>query len=116
MSEATAKIWRVGNEEHTMQIGYRGTYQDCEKACKTRKPKVNTQVSASGTAAQQLDTQTYDFFYKVCKDNRCPTVAGEECIVDCKCMDDFGEAASIMQSLRMAGQDLICSKGVAKPL
>lgn len=95
----------------------RDIFKDCEKACKTRKPKADTRVGTSGHTGQyQTNTQGYDFFYKTCVNNSCPLGAGEEIVKDCQCIDEFAEATTVMQSLRMAGRDIICSSGVAKPL
>jgi hypothetical protein len=88
-----------------------------EKACKTRKPKADTQAGISGQAGQyQTSTLSYDFFYKTCVNNSCPLGPGEELLNDCQCIGEFGEAAAVMQTLRTAGRDIICSSGVAKPL
>ncbi len=40
----------------------------------------------------------------------------EEMLKDCQCVNEFAEAALVMQSLRMGGQDLVCSSGAGRPL
>ena len=96
-------------------------YGDCEMACKTEKPHVNTQAAETQNASQ-VDTTTagFDFFYKTCVlsggNYTCPTGPGETIVTNCQCLNEFGEAASLMQTIRMAGQDLICSDGTASPL
>ena len=96
----------------------RDTAADCELACKTEKANTDTQAAISGNASQYQsnNTQSMSFFYKTCVNGACPVGAGETIVEDCQCLDDFGEAAGIMQSMRTAGQDMICSDGTAKPL
>jgi hypothetical protein len=91
---------------------------DCEMACKTRKAKIDTQANLLGTSSQyQADTQSYDIIYHTC-DNKgvCPAETGEEIVKGCQCLNEFNEAASVMQMLRLGSQDAICSDGVPKPL
>lgn len=90
----------------------------CEQACKTRVPKKDTQVTVSGDVTSNRNPATsYDFFYRVCdRNNICPAGAGEEIVMDCQCINDFNEAATIIQTLRTAGKDTICTTGVKKPL
>ncbi|BDV41516.1 hypothetical protein GURASL_04390 [Geotalea uraniireducens] len=90
----------------------------CEQACKTRKPKNDTQVTVSGDVTEMRNPATsYDFFYRVCdRNNVCPAGPGEEIVKDCQCINDFNEAATIIQTLRTAGKDTICTSGAKKPL
>jgi len=90
----------------------------CEQACKTRIPKNDTQVTVSGDVTTMRNPATsYDFFYRVCdQDNHCPAGQGEEIVKDCQCINEFAEAATIIQTLRVAGKDTICSTGNKKPL
>jgi hypothetical protein len=46
----------------------------------------------------------------------CPAGDGEEIITDCQCVNEFAEAAAIMQTLRLGAQDMICSDGTKKLL
>ena len=95
----------------------RANYGDCEQACKTEKPITNTQAAETQNASQ-VDTTTagYDFFYRPCVNGACPLGQGESIVTNCQCLNEFGEAASLMQTMRLAGQDLICSDGTAEPL
>jgi hypothetical protein len=90
----------------------------CEHACKTRVPKNDTQVTVSGDVTSNRNPATsYDFFYRVCdRNNVCPAGTGEEIVMDCQCINDFNEAATIIQTLRTAGKDTICTTGTKKPL
>ena len=96
----------------------RDTYGDCELACKTEKANTNTQAAISGNASQfqSNNTQSMSFYYRTCVNGSCPAGPGETIVEDCQCINDFGEAAGLMQTLRAAGGDLICSDGVSTPL
>jgi hypothetical protein len=41
----------------------------------------------------------------------CPAGAGEEVLISCQCINEFAEAATIMETMNQAGKDLICSDG-----
>ncbi len=90
----------------------------CEQACKTRVPKIDTQVTVSGdVSANRNPATSYDIFYRVCDlNNVCPAGAGEEIVMDCQCINEFNEAATMIQTLRTAGKDTICTTGDKKPL
>jgi hypothetical protein len=85
----------------------------CTKTCKTRKEKPLIDLTLDGTVGSQHNKNTgYDYFYYECpEDNRCPVGDGEEMIKACQCINEFAEAAAILQTLRLAGQDIICSNG-----
>lgn len=92
-----------------------GSFGECEPACKTRRLREDTQATLSGTSIQyQTDTRSYDILYHTCVDGACPTETGEEILVNCQCLNEFAEAATVIQMLRTAGQDVICSDGVPK--
>lgn len=92
----------------------RGSVPACEALCKTRAPKVNTAAAVSGVmGTQQNDPAGWDTFYHACEvDNVCPVGAGEEIVTACGCLDDFPEAAVMMQSVRLAGADMVCTSAV----
>lgn len=112
----TAAGWSATNGSITLPG--RDPSAACELACKTRIPKSDTQVTVSGdVTAMRNPAISYDFFYRVCdQNNHCPTGAGEEIVKDCQCLNDFAEAATIIQTLRVAGKDTICTTGNKKPL
>ena len=90
-------------------------HDECEKACKTRRPVQDSQVVLAGHSDQfKTSTDSYDIIYHTCIDDQCPIEAGEEILKECQCLNEFAEAATIMQMLRLAGQDVICSDGVPK--
>lgn len=86
---------------------------DCEFACKTRKVIQDTQAALTGVSTDYQNTTTrYDTFYHVCgADNTCPAGPGEEVVKDCRCLNEFAEAASTMMVLDEAGRDLKCADG-----
>lgn len=89
----------------------------CVSACKTRKLVTEIAVNNLGnTAKNRNDTTKYDYFYHECNGNACPLGEGEELVKSCQCMDEFAEAASVMQLLRLSGKDMICTSGVAQPV
>jgi len=87
-----------------------GTYENCEKACKVRKPLPDTQAGVSGTTSDyRTTTASYVDEYRPCNNNVCPVAAGETILKNCACLNDFAEATSTMQVLSDAGKDMICS-------
>lgn len=91
---------------------------ECEMACQTRKPKIDSQTTLLGPSSKaQIDTRTFDYFYRVCATGGvCPAAPGEEILKECQCLNEFNEAASIMQMLRLGNQDAVCSDGVPAPI
>jgi len=89
----------------------RGSVPACEPICKTRAPKANSEVAIDGVVgAKQNDPAGWDIFYHGCTaDNQCPVGAGEEIVSACGCLDDFPEAVTMMQTVRLAGADLVCT-------
>ncbi|TYC83781.1 hypothetical protein [Novosphingobium sp. BW1] len=83
----------------------------CEAICKTRAPRVNTDAAPDGVVgAKQNDPAGYDTFYHVCGSaNACPAGPGEEIVSACGCLDDFPEAVVMMQTVRLAGADMVCT-------
>lgn len=107
--------WTVANG--SINLPQRDPAVECEPACKTRISKIDTQVTTSGNVTDmRIDSQSFDVFYKTCKDNICPVESGEEIMKDCQCLNDFAEAATIVQTLRLAGKDNICSSGQKQPM
>ena len=86
---------------------------DCEFVCKTRKPVQDSQVSLTGVSSDYQNSPTrYDTFYHVCtSDNTCPAGPGEVIAEDCRCLNEFAEAASAMSVLNEASRDLVCTGG-----
>lgn len=85
----------------------------CEPICKTRAPKANSDVATDGVVGVKQNSPTgWDVFYHSCSaDNVCPLGEREELVSACGCLDDFPEAAVMMQTLRLAGSDLACTAG-----
>lgn len=83
----------------------------CEPVCKTRAPKANDAIGQTAPVASlQTNPSGYDSFYHSCDaTGQCPMGPGEELVTACGCLDDFPEAVTMMQSLRLAGADLSCN-------
>lgn len=93
----------------------------CEAICKTRAPVANTAAAPAGvTGSQQNDPTGWNVYYHTCSggvgstDTICPTGPGEEIVSACGCLDEFPEAAVMMQSVRLAGSDLTCNAGAVQ--
>jgi len=86
----------------------------CTNACKTRKKITNTNVGTTGIESDlRVDNQTYEYFYYECDaSNICPMGVGEDLVSACACLSEFGEAASMLNTLRYAGKDTICTSGI----
>ncbi len=86
-------------------------FGDCEQACKLRLPVADDRVALTGVVSPNRNQSSrYEYRYAVCDANNvCPQNPGEEILKPCQCLNEFGEAATIMQLMRQAGQDLICS-------
>ncbi|WP_285019066.1 hypothetical protein [Novosphingobium sp. fls2-241-R2A-195] len=92
----------------------RGSVSACEPICKTRKAQANTAVALNGvTGSKQTDPTGWDYYYRTCQDsNVCPAGEGEDLVEGCGCLDDFPEAAVMMQSVRLGGADMVCTSSV----
>lgn len=84
----------------------------CAKVCKVRKP-VYPDVTLQGVDVGVVKPDHYDISYRDCSvvGDTCPLSDGEEVVTQCQCSNDFAEATALMQVMRMAGQDMICSTG-----
>jgi len=89
----------------------RGSVPACEPICKTQAPKANSEAAPDGVVGSKQNQPTgIDTFYHACtSDNACPAGPGEEIVSACGCLDDFPEAVVMMQTVRMAGADMVCS-------
>jgi len=90
----------------------------CSQACKTSRIRPRNDVSESGVVTDlATNPVTREFIYRDCpQSNVCPIGPGETLETDCSCISNFGEAASIMQLIRLGGQDVICSSGFQQPI
>ncbi|MBB6117752.1 hypothetical protein F4826_004731 [Rahnella inusitata] len=93
----------------------------CVNVCKTRKVKETPEMMVSGTTDKDRvkGNVQYNYYYHECDavngaPNQCPADPGEEVVKACQCMNEFAEAAAIMQTMRQAGSDMICSSGAMK--
>ncbi|MBU0908506.1 MAG: conjugal transfer protein TraN, partial [Proteobacteria bacterium] len=103
--------WTV--DEQTVIIPELDPPPDCEMVCKTRKQVADSQAGVNGVSTDYQNSPTrYDTFYHVCDlDNNCPKGPGEVIVDDCRCINEFAEAASAMTVLDEAGRDMTCIDG-----
>ena len=107
--------WTVA--DGSINLPQREPTAECEIACKTRTVKSDTQVTTTGSVTDlRVPAVSYDIFYKTCIANSCPVEPGEEIMIDCQCLNEFAEAASVIQTLRLAGKDNVCSSGRKQPM
>lgn len=91
------------------------TVGECTSVCKTRTTVNGASMSLGGSVSGKQTAPSYNFYYHQCtKDNVCPAEPGETVVKACQCLDEFADAAAIMQIIRQAGQDMICSSGETK--
>jgi hypothetical protein len=116
---------RSGVKSFYLGVGPEGA--DCEFACKVKvvEPKTGVYLKESstnynlqyGTKSEKTEVSvSASYYYKPCIEVAtntwdCPVEDGEEVVDNCKCVNNFGQAASIMQAIRLAGQDFVCSSG-----
>jgi len=106
-------IW--GYMDTTVALNSRDISEVCEKACKLRKVKEDTQAGMGGTTAQHRTTiLSHEYIYKACINGVCPVGDGEVIIKSCQCISDFVEAATVMSAVNSASHDIICSDGVRR--
>lgn len=99
------------NSTRTFGLPDRGSVPACETLCKTRAPGVNTAAAPDGVVgSRQTDPAGWQTFYHACTTAKvCPAGPGEEIVSPCGCLDDFPEAAVMMQTMRLGGADLVCT-------
>ena len=81
-------------------------------ACKVQKNITNTQTGAeANTWEYQNSVASIKVIYKSCgPEGVCPVEPGETIIQDCACLDEFANAASHMQVMEDAANDMICNQ------
>ncbi len=106
-------------ENRGLVVPQRDAQGGCIFVCKVKTPVADTQATSQNeNTSQYRSTSSYVFDYRKCDKQAdsyvCPVKPGETVVKDCACIDEFAEAASIIQTLQEAGKDIICSDGVAK--
>ncbi len=108
----SGSTWTTGSSSYATGNVYRGNIGNCQQACKTVMNINNTSTNVAYRKSDvSLDATTPVYYYHACTSAGCPAGPGETIVTDCRCIDDFAEAAVIMQTLRQAGKDVICSSG-----
>lgn len=89
-------------------LAERGT-NACTPTCRTRRLRPGSNVGLTGpTTAQNNTGVAYDFSFKDCESGACPLELGEEVVGACDCHNNFAQAASLMQTIRMVAEDTSC--------
>lgn len=89
----------------------------CERVCKVRRSHDRTDLGSSGPVNSiNTNSTSYEMTYLNCGTGSCPSLSGDEIIKDCQCLDEFSEATAIMQLVRTAGRDMICTSGETQPI
>lgn len=85
----------------------------CQKSCKTSLNTQRTAVGGSGPVSNyQTSSNSPQFAFKACSlEGVCPLEAGETILEDCACLNSFPEAASLLQAVRLASDDQVCTSG-----
>lgn len=87
----------------------------CTLQCKARKKSAENDVLISGVSNEFVSSnEQSEVKYYECKNKTCPLQDGEELLQDCGCLNGFADTAVMMQMMRMAGSDLLCSSGQKK--
>ena len=104
-------------ENKNLSIPFGKSSSDCMQVCKVRVPVSDTQATGNENTSMHRSTSSYVFDYRKCSKINgkytCPySQANNEVLVkSCQCINEFPEAAAIMNTLEHAGKDIICSSG-----
>ncbi len=91
--------------------------RDCEQICRVSVTEPDTEVASAGVVgALHKNPNTENYRYLNCAGNVCPAGPGETIEKDCGCLSEFNDAITVMQTFRLAGQDLTCTTGVQQKL
>jgi hypothetical protein len=89
--------------------------KNCTNACKVKRVKEGSTVTSDGT--KSTTGTEFETLYRKCtgdSQNICPNGQDETIINQCGCLNEFGEVSSMMNAMRYAAQDLICTTGDPK--
>ena len=82
----------------------------CIKACKlVAEDKRSSATSYMTSKTYRNDPTARLFIYRTCVNEVCPVEPGETMVTDCSCLDEFGLAYGMMETLRQAAADQVCS-------
>lgn len=101
-----------GSGSFNMPMPELPTHSACIQSCEVRSQEVDTRVNLTGVVSDaRNDNVTYKKSYRSCDEGICPVQDGEEVIQSCGCLNEFGKAMGMMQLIRLAGKDMICTDG-----
>lgn len=114
----TFNDYRQNTDGSWSTVGSGGTlpegdvYSTCMPSCKIKRPVQRTEASVLGSVeAYMVNNSSFETRFLACTDNVCPIETGDQIITPCGCLDEFPQAAVIMQTMRLCGADSICSSG-----
>ncbi|NQY62904.1 MAG: hypothetical protein HRT38_04110 [Alteromonadaceae bacterium] len=88
------------------------THDACIQSCEVRSTQTDTRVNLTGEVSKGRKNDTlYKKSYRACEAEICPVQKGETMIQSCGCLNEFGKAMTMMQLIRLAGKDMICTDG-----
>jgi hypothetical protein len=84
----------------------------CTLQCKVRKVRHANDVTVFGLTSDELEeNRRSEVTFRQCVENNCVLDDDEEMVQECGCINGFNDVAIMMQLIRMAGSDMICSSG-----
>lgn len=84
----------------------------CTLQCKVKRTRHANDVTVYGLTADELEeNRRSEVVFRQCVENSCVLEDGEEIVQECGCINGFNDVAIMMQLIRMAGSDMICSSG-----
>lgn len=105
--------WSYTDNGQTYNIGITMEENDnqCMKICKVRKAASEASARADATTADfRYSSGSILYLYKTCVDGQCPVSPGETLVRGCGCISDFNLAYGVMEALRQAAGDQVCSQ------
>lgn len=116
LNSADGSTWTYTDSDGTHTITPSLPDNDsCVHACKIKKvDQVSQCAEMTNTSHFRTNPTNVTFIYRECQEDTCVTGPGEVIVEDCKCINNFAEAYSAMETMRQATIDMICSDGIKK--
>jgi hypothetical protein len=106
--EVAPGLWTL--EAGTLQLPAIDDVPACTPMCRTRRARAGVNAGTGGPQSTLNPTGVpYDFAFRECDATlRCPAEDDEEIVSPCDCRSNFAQAAALMQTLRLVGEDMAC--------